>query len=146
MQVDDSQLKLFLSDFGLVSKDDLRLALSEARKNNKKLEEVVLKKKLISKEELNKLKAYILGIPFVDLKESEINPEILKIIPEPVSRQYKAIAFDKQGIQLKVAMLLDIGDKPTLVKDTKHYLRNSTKGELFTVSHIFNCTHGQVYL
>ena len=105
MQVEDSQLKLFLTDFGLVSKDDLRLALSEARKNNKKLEEVVLKKKLISKEELNKLKAYILGIPFVNLKESEINPEILKIIPEPVSRQYKAIAFDKQGIQLKVAML-----------------------------------------
>ncbi|MCK4592793.1 Flp pilus assembly complex ATPase component TadA [Candidatus Parcubacteria bacterium] len=105
MQVEDSQLKLFLSDFDLISKNDLELALSEAQKNNLSLEKVILKKKLISKEELNKLKAYILGIPFVDLKESEIKPEVLKIISEPVSRQYKAIAFDKQGLQLKVAML-----------------------------------------
>ncbi|MCK4891304.1 MAG: hypothetical protein KAS78_01415, partial [Candidatus Pacebacteria bacterium] len=105
MQVEDNQLKLFLSDFGLISKNDLKLALSESLKKNLSLEEVVLKKKLISKEKLNKLKAYILGIPFVNLKESDIDPEILKIISEPVSRQYKAIAFDKQGLQLKVAML-----------------------------------------
>lgn len=105
MQVEDSQLKVFLLDFGLISKEDLKVALSEAKKNKKELEEIILKKKLISKGELNKLKAYILGIPFVDLKESEIDPDILKIIPEPVSRQYKAIAFDKQGVQLKVAMV-----------------------------------------
>jgi len=105
MQVEDSQLKVFLLDFGLISKEDLKVALSEAKKDNEKLGEIILKKKLISKEELNKLKAYILGIPFVDLKESEIDSDILKIIPEPVSRQYKAIAFDKQGVQLKVAML-----------------------------------------
>lgn len=105
MQVEDSQLKLFLLDFGLISEEDLKVALSEAKKGNKKLEEIILKKKLISKGELNKLKAYILGIPFVDLKGNEIDPDILKIIPEPVSRQYKAISFDKQGTQLKVAML-----------------------------------------
>ena len=105
MQVEDSQLKVFLLDFGLISKEDLKVALSEAKKGNKKLEDIILKKKLISKGELNKLKAYILGIPFVNLKESEIDPDILKIIPEPVSRKYKAISFDKQGVQLKVAML-----------------------------------------
>ena len=105
MQVEDSQLKVFLLDFGLISKEDLKVALSEVEKGNKKLEEIILKKKLISEGELNKLKAYILGIPFVDLKESEIDQNILKIIPEPVSRKYKAISFDKQGVQLKVAML-----------------------------------------
>lgn len=109
MQVEDNQLKLFLSEFNLISQKDLDLALSEAKNKNEKLKDVILKKKLISKEELDKLAAYILGIPFVDLKKSEIKPEILKIIPEPVSRQYKAVAFDKRGKQLKVAML-DPGD------------------------------------
>ncbi len=109
MQVEDNQLKLFLSEFNLISQKDLGLALSEAKKKGEKLEDVILKKKLISKEELDKLTAYILGIPFVDLKKSEIKPEILKIIPEPVSRQYKAVAFDKHGKQLRVAML-DPGD------------------------------------
>ena len=83
MQVEDSQLKLFLLDFGLISKEDLKVALSEAKKSNKRLEEIVLKKKLISKEELNKLKAYILGIPFVDLKKSEIDPAKSLRLPDP---------------------------------------------------------------
>jgi len=109
MQVENNQLKLFLSEFNLISQKDLDLAFSEAEKKNEKLEDVILKKKLISKEEIDKLMAYILGIPFVDLKKSEINPEILKIISEPVSRQYRAVAFEKHGKQLKVAML-DPGD------------------------------------
>jgi len=105
MQVDDQQLKLFLLDFELVSKKDVNASLKEAQKKEKKLEEVILEKKLVSHEELNKLKAYILGIPFVNLKESEINPDVLKIIPESMARQYNAIAFDKQRNQLKIAML-----------------------------------------
>ena len=105
MQVEDQQLKLFLLDFGLISKKDVNDSLKEAQKSKKKLEEIILKKKLISQEELNKLKAYILGIPFVDLKESEIDIDVLKIIPESMARQYNAIAFDKSGNQLKVAML-----------------------------------------
>jgi type IV pilus assembly protein PilB len=109
MRVEDNQLKLFLSEFNLISKKELDLTLDEAKKKKEKLGDVILRKKLISKEELDKLTAYILGIPFVDLKKSEINPEILKIIPEPVSRQYRAVAFEKRGKQLKVAML-DPGD------------------------------------
>ncbi|MDF1498093.1 MAG: ATPase, T2SS/T4P/T4SS family [Patescibacteria group bacterium] len=105
MQIDEGQLKSFLTDFGLISKKNIEIAIKEAQEKNKKLEDVIIDKKLISHEELLKLKAYVLGIPFVDLKKGEINPEVLKLISEPVSRQYKAVAFDKQGSQLKVAMI-----------------------------------------
>lgn len=105
MKVEDQQLKTFLMESNLVSKENMETALSEARESGENLEDVVLKKKLVSEDNLNKLKAYVLGIPYVDLKKSEIDPEILKIIPEPVARQYNAVAFDKQGNQLKVAML-----------------------------------------
>lgn len=105
MQVEDQQLKLFLLDFGLIAKKDINDSLKEAQESDKKLEEIILKKKLISQEELNKLKAYILGIPFIDLKESEIDPDVLRIIPEPMAKQYNAVAFDKKGNQLKIAML-----------------------------------------
>lgn len=104
MKVDDQQLKVFLIDANLISKEDLEIALGEARDSGESLEEIVLKKNLVKEEQLNKLKAYILGIPYVDLKKSEIDPEILKIIPEQVAKQYNAVAFDKQGNQLKVAM------------------------------------------
>ena len=105
MQVEDKQLKLFLSDFGLIEKEKLDKAFNESIEKNKKFEDVLIKSKTISKEDLDKLKAYILGIPFVDLRNSEIDPDVLRIISEPVSRQYNAIAFDRQGDQLKVAML-----------------------------------------
>lgn len=104
MQVDDQQLKIFLIDTNLISKEDLEIALNEARNTGSSLESVVLKKELINEGELNKLKAYILGIPYVDLKKSEIDPDVLKIIPEQVARQNNAIAFDKQDNKLKVAM------------------------------------------
>lgn len=105
MQIENQQLKLFLLDFGLLSKKDIKLALKEAKESNKRLDEVIIKKGLLSEEEIDKLKAYILSIPFVDLEKEEINPKTLKIISEQVARQYSAVAFDKRGNQLKVAML-----------------------------------------
>ena len=105
MQIEDQQLKNFIADSGLISREDLEIALNESSKSKRKLEEVLLEKKLISEDKLGNMKAYILGIPFVDIKETEIDAEILKIIPEPMAKQYNAVAFDKHGNQLKVAML-----------------------------------------
>jgi len=105
MQIEDKQIESFLSDSNLISKENLKSALDEARKKNERLEKVVLDKKLVSKEDLNKLKAYILGVSFVDLKNIDIDFETLKIIPESVARQYNAVSFEKRGNNLKVAML-----------------------------------------
>lgn len=105
MQIEDQQLERFLSDLNLISKEDVGKAKKTAQKEKKTLDRVLLEKKMIAEQELNKAKAYIMGIPFVDLKEIEIDSKVLKIIPEQVTRQYKAVAFDKQGGQLKVAML-----------------------------------------
>ena len=54
---------------------------------------------------LRKLYAYILGVPFVDISKEIIAPEILQIIPEPIAKKYKIISFEKNGQELKVAML-----------------------------------------
>jgi len=105
MKVDDKDLKIFLNDLGLVSKKDLESAFIESKKDEKSFGDVLVEKKLVSPEEMEKLQAYVLGIPFVDLTKMEIDPEVLHIISEPVSRQYGAIAFEKNDLQLRVAML-----------------------------------------
>lgn len=105
MQVGDQQLKMFLLESEILSKKDLEIILKEAKKNNKRLDEIIVEKGFATEGEVNNFKAYILGIPFIDLEKSEIEESILKIIPEQVARQYNAIAFDKQGKKLKVAML-----------------------------------------
>ena len=105
MKVEDQQLKLFLLDTHLVKEEDLKKAEEKAKKTGKKLEDILILEKLISPEDLIRLKAYILGIPFISLKDEIIPKEILEIIPEPIARAHNIIAFRKKGRNLEVAML-----------------------------------------
>ncbi len=105
MRVEPSQLKAFLLDSGLINKNQLAKAEKEAIAKKQKLEEALLNLNLVKEEELIKLKAYILGIPFVNLEEEKISPEVLNIIPEPIARKQNIVAFRKTGRNLEVAML-----------------------------------------
>jgi type IV pilus assembly protein PilB len=105
MRITDDQLKLFLLDSNLVSKEQLDGAVAEATKQQKKLGEILLEIKLIDEAGLQKVYAYVLGIPFVDLTKETIPLETLQIVPEPIARKYSIVSFEKQGTNLKVAML-----------------------------------------
>ncbi len=105
MRIDSTQLKAFLLDSGLINKGQLEAVQGEAEKNGQELEEALRKSGLVKEEELVKLKAYILGIPFVNLEEEKIPPEVLKIIPEPIARKQNIVAFRLTGRNLEVAML-----------------------------------------
>jgi len=105
MRVDAKQLKAFVLDSGLVSSADFESAEKIAEKEKKDVGSVLVEKGKISEEELVRLQAYILGIPFVSLAKEKIEPDILRIIPEPIARTHNIIAFKKHGDQLEVAML-----------------------------------------
>ena len=113
MRIEESQLKAFLLDSGLIKKDTLLRAESEAVKSKKPLRDVLLNRGDIKEAELKRLEAYILGIPFVDLSHETINPETLRIIPEPIARKYSIVAFNKREKDLEVAMV-DPDDLPTI--------------------------------
>jgi type IV pilus assembly protein PilB len=105
MRVEPQQLKAFLLDAGLVTKKQFESAQKKSKKTHQKVEDVLVSEGLISQEELLKMEAYILGIPFVNLEKEKIPPEVLKIIPEPVARSHNIVAFKKSGKNLEVAML-----------------------------------------
>ena len=113
MQVSNQQLKAFLLDKRLISKSQLAKAEKIVQKTDKNLEDVVLAEKFIPERKLIELKAYILGIPFVDLKKIDINPETLRIIPEPIARKFNIVAIKKTKETLEVAML-DPADLQTI--------------------------------
>lgn len=105
VRVEDSQLKAFLLDSGLVSPPDLKKAEADAKKNGIPLQAALLNGGYLKEEELRRLEAYILGIPFVDISKTNIDPQILNIIPEPIAKKYNIVAFKKSGKNLEVAML-----------------------------------------
>ena len=73
MRIEPQQLKAFLLDANLVTKEQFENVLKKAEKTKQKVSDVLVSEGLITKEELIKLKAYILGIPFINL-EKEIIP------------------------------------------------------------------------
>ncbi|MBI4134547.1 MAG: Flp pilus assembly complex ATPase component TadA, partial [Candidatus Sungbacteria bacterium] len=101
----DSQLSALLRDTNSVSKELLASAEKDAKSKGKRLREVLLSQNLINEEELHRLEAYILGIPFVDLEKETINPGVLNVIPEPIARKNNIVAFKRNGNDLHVAML-----------------------------------------
>ena len=105
MKVEIGQLKAFLLDAGLVAGKQLEDAQKKAEKTKQKIEDVLVSEGLITQEELIKLEAYILGIPFVNLEKEIVPPEALKVIPEPIARSNNIVAFRRKGNDLEVAML-----------------------------------------
>jgi type IV pilus assembly protein PilB len=105
MHVENQQLKLFLLDSGLVPKEKIALAEKISKEKNKSLDDVLIEEKLVNQEDLIRLKAYILGVPFIDLGKEIVPKEVLDIIPEPVARANNIVAFRQKGKELEVAML-----------------------------------------
>lgn len=107
MIVQEKQLKEFLLDSGLITEADYDKALSEADKSKGKLTagHVLVNNGKISENDFRRAEAYVLGIPFVSLKDQRIDPDVLALIPEPVARKNNAVAFRKYGDTLEVAML-----------------------------------------
>lgn len=98
-------MKAFLFDAGLVTEKQFEAALKKSQKQAKRVDDVLIDDNIIKKEDLIRLKAYILGIPFVSLEKESITADILKIIPEPIARSHNIVAFRKRGQELEVAML-----------------------------------------
>ncbi|MFA4890146.1 MAG: GspE/PulE family protein [Candidatus Paceibacterota bacterium] len=105
MRVEPQQLKMFLLDSGLVTSKELGEAEEKANKSKKNLGSVLVSSGKITEDDLRKLEAYILGVPFVDLEKEKISFEVLSLIPEPIARTHNIIAYKKKGNELEVAML-----------------------------------------
>lgn len=105
MRIENQQLRAFLLDAGLIKEADFIGVEHKAQKEGKELRDVLLQEHFIPEEDLIRTEAYILGIPFVNLKNEKIDPEVLKIIPEPIARSHNIVAFRKEGKELQVAML-----------------------------------------
>ena len=105
MKVEAQHLKKFLLDAGLVTEAQFEKAFEDSKKNSKEVGEVLVTSGLLPEDELIKISAHLLGIPFINLEKETVSVEILKIIPEPIARVHNIIAFAKKGNNLEVAML-----------------------------------------
>ncbi|TSC62880.1 MAG: putative type II secretion system protein E [Parcubacteria group bacterium Gr01-1014_48] len=105
VQVDTKRLKDFILDAGLVTRKDIDAAIKTAEEKHTTLGEILVSEGRISEDDLRRVQAYMLGIPFLHLKGQKIDIEILTLIPEPVARSHNIVPVRKIGNALEVAML-----------------------------------------
>jgi len=113
MHIEEAQLKKFILDSGLVTKAELEKASKKAEGSQDSIGDVLVSDGIISEDDLRRMQAYILGIPFVNLKGEKIDFQVLSLIPEPIARNHNIVAFKKTGDSLEVAMP-DTADLPAI--------------------------------
>lgn len=105
MRIDDKQLKEFILDSGLVNRGDFSSAEKKSKEIGLSIGKVLVNEGNLTEDDLRRMQAYILGIPFVDLKGQRLDVEALSIIPEPIARNHNIVSFRKSDDSLEVAML-----------------------------------------
>jgi type IV pilus assembly protein PilB len=93
-----------LSPLGVIDAASLEAALAQATKEDKSLYWVLIEKDLVSDENIGKLIADFLSIPFIELSKTQIDLTLLNIIPEIVARKNTMICFGKDSEGIKVAV------------------------------------------
>jgi type IV pilus assembly protein PilB len=113
MQINDSELKKYILESGLVSKADIELAVKKAGTGEEKWSAQLLSDGKISEKDLRRMESFVLGIPFVNLVGEKIDFDVLSLIPEPIARIHNIITYKKSEKGLEVAML-DVDDLPVI--------------------------------
>jgi type IV pilus assembly protein PilB len=105
MIINDTQLNKFILDSNLVSKAEFDDAKKVAEEKGVRPTDVLVATGKLTEDNVRRMQAYVLGIPFVDLKNKKIPFETLSIIPEPVARNHNIVAYKQSEDTLEVAML-----------------------------------------
>ncbi len=113
---------------GIVTEEQLKIALEEQKKSGLTLLETLKKLKFINDETFANLLARQWGFPYIDLSTVEIDKDIVRLISEEIARRYQAIPFGKtRDDKIMVAIsdptdIVAIDYLRTLIPNSKLYV------------------------
>lgn len=100
----DKVLKVLVKTKIISEKDALKIK-DEIKETKKDLDVYLVEKNIATEEIIYSAISSHLKIPFVNLKDQVINPEILLTISEPIAASHGIVAFDKKDTQISLATL-----------------------------------------
>jgi len=103
MQITVEKLKELLVKSGQVPEKNFQIALMESLSTKKPIDWLLIEKGYISSGNYGKILADFYHTEYADLTKYNIPLDLVKIIPELVSRAQRAIVFDRDGVTLSVA-------------------------------------------
>ena len=88
----------------LITADQLKKAIEEQRTSGGRLGYNLAKLGFINEKELTAFLSKQYGIPSIDPVTTEVDPEVIKLIPEDVANKYQVIPISRTGSTLVLAM------------------------------------------
>ncbi len=82
-----------LVEHKLISEDQLMAALAEQKNSGLKLGRLLVEKGYVKEEQVLELVSTQLNIPYINLKQYKYDIDTIRLIPEMLSRRYRAIAL-----------------------------------------------------
>jgi type IV pilus assembly protein PilB len=98
------QLGQILIELGLITPEQLDTALEEHQKTPKALGRVLIDLGMIKEADLVRALAEQVGLEFVDLTDTQIDPASTALLPEALARRYRALPIGERDGKLLVAM------------------------------------------
>ncbi len=88
----------------LLSEEQLGLALADQKRSGRKLGRVFVENGYVTEEQIAGALARQLNIPYLNLKFFNINPELVRTLPETQARRFRALVLEDRHGSLLVGM------------------------------------------
>ena len=122
--------EIFLSE-GFIKEKEFNDILTESQRMGQDFLDVLVSKGIVSQDYLDTLLASYFGVEKVNLNVSQINKDVLHLLPEEISKQKKVILFQKEADGVFDAAMADPGDLAT-IEFLEQYLKAKIKPYLAT--------------
>ena len=88
----------------LLSEEQLQSSLAEQKRTGRKLGRVFIENGFVTEEQISGALAKQLNIPYINLKFYNINPDVVRQLPETQARRFRAIALEDRPSGLLIGM------------------------------------------
>jgi type IV pilus assembly protein PilB len=99
-----SRLGEILVRDSLISSDQLKQALDYQKKEGGRLGTCLVKLGLVSDEDITAVLSRQYGVPSINLKFYEVDPSVIKLIPQETAVRYQIVPLSRVGSTLTIAM------------------------------------------
>lgn len=104
MNITDADLHALVSQAHLITDTELVILEQFVQKTQITLAEVLVQKNIVTDEQLGKLYADFVHVPFVNLTSITIPEDVYRIVPDKFAKLHKLIPFARDADGIKVAM------------------------------------------
>ncbi|MDE2311929.1 MAG: type II/IV secretion system protein [Patescibacteria group bacterium] len=94
----------FLVDNGFIKPQTAAELKSLGQSGGQTLDQLLISRKILAEEDLAKAKAAFFNLPYIDLRQLQVVPTVLALIPQESMNFYNFAPFELQGRVLKVAV------------------------------------------